>query len=753
MLSEKLEKAITIALNIANQFNHPIVCIEHLLFALLDDEDINEFFVLYNVDKNKIQMNLHNYLKNALEISHSINFQKLIQNSLINSNFLEKKNVTTLDILTEILSEEDSFAFQCLKNTQISKYNIIKYEKKLLAKNATGHNIKVSHAKNEDNHHIDLNLLSSIGKVSSSINMQATRHALDNYCINLNFLAKEGKIDPVIGRESEIQRTIQILSRRGKNNPLLVGEPGVGKTAIAEGIALMIHEKKVPVELLNSVIYSLDLGVLLAGTKYRGDFEDRIKSIIKEIENDENIILFIDEIHALIGAGSTNNNALDASNLLKPALAKGNLRCIGATTFREYHTYFDKDQALTRRFQKIIVVPLGVSETIELLHGIIDKYEQYHNVTYTKEAIKASAILAQRYIKNKQMPDKAIDIIDEAGATCKLIDNCKTVRIEDIHFTVSKIANIPIENIAVYDIEKIQSLEDNLKHNIYGQDKAIDDLCSAIKVSRAGLRNLNKPIGCYLFAGPTGVGKTEIAKQLAKFMDMELIRLDMSEYMEKHAISRLIGSPPGYIGFDQGGLLTSAVDNNPYSIVLLDEIEKADHEIYNILLQVMDYGTLTDSNGRSINFSNTMIILTTNAGADVTGKSNIGFGASDTVENPRFVAAIEKIFTPEFINRLDAIIEFTALDEHIIENVVEKFIVNLKDMLAERNIKMTLSEDVKLYLAQEGYSKKYGARSMERIIDNKIKLKLADEILFGKLKDGGKVKIAMKKGALHFIYS
>lgn len=575
--------------------------------------------------------------------------------------------------------------------------------------------------------------------------------ALSNYCVNLNKKAQQGKIDPLIGRDSEIERTIQILCRRTKNNPLYVGDPGVGKTAIAEGLAKRIIEGDVPEVLLKSTIFALDMGALLAGTRYRGDFEERLKAVVTELEQHPGSILFIDEIHTVIGAGATSGGAMDASNLLKPALAQGTLRCVGSTTYKEYRQHFEKDRALVRRFQKIDVNEPSVEDAVKILQGLKTNYEKHHKVRYTPEAIRAAVELSAKYINDRKLPDKAIDVIDEVGASRMLLPENKrrkTVTLKDVEDIVAKIARIPPKSVSTDDKETLKNLERDLKSMVFGQDKAIEALSAAIKLSRAGLRDPEKPIGNYLFSGPTGVGKTEVAKQLAKTLGIELTRFDMSEYMERHSVSRLIGAPPGYVGFDQGGLLTDAVDQHPHCVLLLDEIEKAHQDLYNILLQVMDHGKLTDHNGKIVDFRNVILIMTTNAGASDMAKAGIGFGRE--IRTGEDEEAIKRLFTPEFRNRLDAVVPFSGLTPEIVGNIVEKFVMQLEAQLADRNVTIELSSAAKEWLAERGYDPLYGARPLARIIQEYVKKPLAEELLFGKLVKGGAVKVGMKDGALTF---
>jgi ATP-dependent Clp protease ATP-binding subunit ClpA len=582
---------------------------------------------------------------------------------------------------------------------------------------------------------------------------QRGQDALTNYCVNLNKKAQAGKIDPLIGRDSEIERTIQILCRRTKNNPLYVGDPGVGKTAIAEGLAKRIVEGDVPEVLLKSTIFALDMGSLLAGTRYRGDFEERLKAVVNELENQPGSILFIDEIHTVIGAGATSGGAMDASNLLKPALAQGTLRCIGSTTYKEYRNYFEKDRALVRRFQKIDVNEPTLEDAVKILQGLKTNYEKHHKVRYTPEAIRAAVELSAKYIHDRKLPDKAIDVIDEVGASRMLLPENKrrkTVTLKDVEEIVAKIARIPPKSVSADDKEVLRTLERDLKGMVFGQDKAIEALAAAIKLSRAGLRDAEKPIGNYLFAGPTGVGKTEVAKQLSKTLGIELVRFDMSEYMERHSVSRLIGAPPGYVGFDQGGLLTDSIDQHPHCVLLLDEIEKAHQDLYNILLQVMDHGKLTDHNGKTVDFRNVILIMTTNAGAADMAKPVIGFGRETRVGEDQ--EAIQRLFTPEFRNRLDAVISFSGLSQEIVARVVDKFVMQLEAQLADRNVTIELSSAAREWLSERGYDPLYGARPLARVIQEYIKKPLAEELLFGKLAKGGAVKVGLKDGALSFDY-
>lgn len=765
MLSKNLEQTINRTIQLAREFCHNVALVEHLLLALLEDPDAINIFKGCSVKLEPIMLKIRTYLssfsgymsnKQTVQVVLSETLQKIVHNATISAQSSSAKEVNGSHVLSEIFSESDSFAVKCLMDSKLTKLDVINFMLHGVTKRQDSiSNIEHYHP-GFDNHHMKHErMLELPPQIQKEMPSKVSNSPLDLYCINLNKLAELGEIDALIGREKELQRTIEVLSRRNKNNPLFIGDPGVGKTALVEGLAYKIVKKQVPITLQKSTLYSLDMGALLAGTRYRGDFEERIKSVIKEIEKLPEAVLFIDEIHTIIGAGATSGGSLDAGNLLKPALTRGNFRCIGSTTFKEYNNHFEKDHALVRRFQKIIVDATTTLETIKILHGIKGAYEKFHKISYDDGTMELAVNLADRYITQKHLPDKAIDVIDEAGARVKLLNSAakkgmkkKNVTSADIEFIVSKISNVPIESLSSDESQKLMMLEQNLKRAIYGQDKAIEALCSAIKLSKAGLRHVVKPIGCYLFSGPTGVGKTELAKQLAHFIDMELIRLDMSEYMEKHSVSKLIGTPPGYVGFDQGGLLTDSVSKYPYSVVLFDEIEKADSDIYNLLLQVMDYGKLTDHNGKHINFSNTVIIMTTNVGAAELAKTPIGFNRDNYTNTPH--DAISKTFTPEFLNRLDAIIPFDPLNAEILSNVVNKFVDQLKVQLREKGVEIVLSPATMEYLAREGYNPQNGARPLERVIDSSIKKSLADEILFGRLTKGGEVYVDYIDGQIRF---
>ncbi|MGN7618461.1 MAG: AAA family ATPase [Ehrlichia sp.] len=754
MLSKNLEASLHKAVSIAFDFHHEYATLEHLLLALTDDIDARRVFYAFRVSIDKLKITIINFLryeiptlidKSVAEVKPSAIFERLVHRAVIHAHTSGKNEITGANILAEILSEKDSYSACFLHEQNIKYVDVINY---MSNTNSYIGEFSIDHEFARD---------SECGKQQIS-NMSRDmlikdNETLDAYCINLNEAAKKGKIDYVIGRSYELDRTMEVLLRRRKNNPLYVGDPGVGKTAIVEGLALKIIEGDVPEQLKRMVIYSLDMGALLAGTRYRGDFEERIKSVIKAIETKENAILFIDEIHTIVGAGSTSGGSLDASNLLKPALARGTLRCIGATTYREYNNNFEKDRALARRYQKINVEESSVSETLRILDGIKSYYESHHQVRYTNQAIKYAAELSDRYISGKMLPDKAVDVIDEAGVYCKLHNTGNNVITgNDIEHIISRITEIPCSNLSFNDLDRVKNLEINLKQSIFGQDFAISNLVSSIKIAKAGLRNLNKPLASYLFAGPTGVGKTELAKQLANHMGMKLIRFDMSEYMESHAVSKIIGSPPGYIGYDQGGLLTDSIARHQYSVLLLDEIEKAHSDIYNILLQIMDYGCVTDTYGKKVNFHNVVIILTTNAGAFELSKNSVGFVRDKSFNSGDNQKAIERIFSPEFRNRLDSIISFSSLDQKVMLQVVGKFIDQLKEQLAKKNVHVDINDDVLVYLANAGYSNESGIRHIENIISEKVRKYLAEEILFGKLFNGGNVKIKLDSNTNNLVY-
>jgi ATP-dependent Clp protease ATP-binding subunit ClpA len=742
--SRQLEESLHRAVAYANQRKHEYATLEHLLLSLVDDEDAAGVMRACDVELGALRTTLTNYVDNELrslvvddgeDAKPTAGFQRVIQRAVIHVQSSGREEVTGANVLVAIFSERESHAAYFLQEQDMTRYDAVNYIAHGIAKKAGATEAKpVKGAEDED-----------------KPTVKTGGEALEAYCVNLNEKAKQGKVDPLIGRANEVERCIQILCRRTKNNPLLVGDPGVGKTAIAEGLARKIVNNQVPEVLSGSTIFSLDMGSLLAGTRYRGDFEERVKQVVKELENHPDAVLFIDEIHTVIGAGATSGGAMDASNLLKPALASGTLRCMGSTTYKEFRQHFEKDRALVRRFQKIDVNEPTVEDTIKILKGLKIYYEEFHKLRYTNDAIKAAVELSAKYINDRKLPDKAIDIIDEAGASQMLLPEGKRKKIiglKEVEAVVAKIARIPPKSVSKSDTEALKQLETDLKRAVYGQDDAIDQLSAAMKMARAGLRDNNKPIGCYLFSGPTGTGKTETARQLASTLGIELLRFDMSEYMERHTVSRLIGAPPGYVGFDQGGLLTDAVDQHPHAVVLLDEIEKAHPDVYNILLQVMDHGQLTDSNGKKIDFRNVVLIMTTNAGAADAQRNSIGFGRGK--QDDEAEEAIKRVFTPEFRNRLDAVVAFKALTQEIIRQVVQKFIMQLEAQLADRHVTIETSDEAADWLAKNGFDELYGARPLGRVIQENIKKPLADEILFGKLVKGGHVKVVLRDGKLGF---
>ena len=746
--SSTLEHSIHAALALANERHHEFATLEHLLLALLDEPDAIHVMQACSVDTNELRATLVEFIDEDLsnlvtdvdgsEAVPTAAFQRVIQRAAIHVQSSGRNEVTGANVLVAIFAERESNAAYFLQEQDMTRYDAVNFIAHGVAKDpAFGEQRPVAGAPEHEE------------EIQGVTEGDTKESALDKYCVDLNAKSREGEIDPLIGRESEVERCIQVLCRRRKNNPLLVGDPGVGKTAIAEGLARKIVAGETPEVLAETTIYSLDLGALLAGTRYRGDFEERLKAVISELEAHPDAVLFIDEIHTVIGAGATSGGAMDASNLLKPALQGGKLRTMGSTTYKEFRQHFDKDRALSRRFQKIDVNEPSVEDTIKILKGLKPYFEEHHGVKYTADAIKTSVELAARYINDRKLPDSAIDVIDEAGAAQHLVPvskRRKTIGTKEVEAVVAKIARIPPKNVSRDDAQVLRDLETSLKRVVFGQDKAIDALSSAIKLSRAGLREPEKPIGNYLFSGPTGVGKTEVAKQLADTLGVELLRFDMSEYMEKHAVSRLIGAPPGYVGFDQGGMLTDGVDQHPHCVLLLDEMEKAHPDVYNILLQVMDHGELTDHNGRTVNFRNVILIMTSNAGAAEMAKSAIGFGR-DRREGED-TAAIERAFTPEFRNRLDAVISFAPLPKEVILQVVEKFVLQLEAQLMDRNVMIELTKPAAEWLANKGYDDKMGARPLARVIQEYIKKPLAEELLFGKLAKGGLVKVGMKNGAL-----
>jgi len=762
MLSKQLEQTLRHALSIATENHHEYATFEHLLLAMIDDQEILGIMDECRVDIRDLQNQLLYYIKNELrslegrnnkEAKPTSGFERVIHRAAINCKATGQKYITTPHLLSELFLEDDTYALKALKEKALTRSDVTTY----ISKNSQ---ISLTRAMSALHHPKDVkaskdNDLHPESQIASTLNPK--KHigsALELYCINLNMKGAEGDIDLLFGREEEVERTIEILCRRQKNNAILVGEPGVGKTAIAEGLALKITRNNVPDILKNSIIYALDLGSIVSGTRYRGDFEERMNSLIHELKNKNDAILFIDEIHTMIGAGATSGGSLDASNLLKPALARGEIRCIGATTFKEFRNHFEKDVALVRRFQKVVIKEPSQEAGVKILQGLKPYYEKHHKVEYEQEALEAAVLLSQRYITDRQLPDKAIDLIDEAGARKKILAaKSNIVTAKDIEEIVAMVAHIPSVIIAVDDLKKLQKLENTLKKVIFGQDQAVSELCASIKLSQAGLKRIDRPTGCYLFAGTTGVGKTELAKQLAQASSMELIRFDMSEYSEAHAVSRLIGTPPGYMGFDQGGLLTEAVAKAPYSVVLFDEIEKANREIFNLLLQVMDHGTLTDSTGKEINFAHTIIIMTTNAGAESGSLLKLGFNTSRVIKDPINMETIKNEFSPEFRSRLDKIIIFNALSDQVIKSIIEKNIRELSAQLADKNVKLSVDKSTEKHLASSGFDSAHGARLLSRIIDTELKQIIADEILFGKLKKGGSVSITCPNKELHFEFS
>ncbi|WP_020178752.1 ATP-dependent Clp protease ATP-binding subunit ClpA [Methylopila sp. M107] len=745
--SRSLEQSLHRALAFANERRHEYATLEHLLLSLVDDQDAAAVMRACNVDLEILRRNLAEYVDAELEAlvgdtsedsKPTAGFQRVIQRAVIHVTSSGREEVTGANVLVAIFAERESHAAFFLQEQDMTRYDAVNYISHGIAKRPGLSETRPSRGAEDE----------SGATTDEAANGKKKADALDAYCVNLNKKARDGKIDPLIGREAEITRTIQILCRRSKNNPLFVGDPGVGKTAIAEGLALRIVRDEVPEVLLDATVFSLDMGSLLAGTRYRGDFEERLKQVVKELEATPGAILFIDEIHTVIGAGATSGGAMDASNLLKPALASGSLRCIGSTTYKEYRQHFEKDRALVRRFQKIDVAEPSVEDAIEILKGLKPYYESFHQVRFTNEAIKAAVELSHRYIGDRKLPDKAIDVIDESGASQMLLPEHKrrkTLGVKDIEVTVATMARIPPKSVSKDDAEVLRSLTDNMKRVVYGQEAAIDALSSTIKLARAGLRDPEKPIGCYLFSGPTGVGKTEAARQLSSLLGVKLLRFDMSEYMERHTVSRLIGAPPGYVGFDQGGLLTDGIDQNPHCVLLLDEIEKAHPDLFSILLQVMDHGKLTDHNGKQVDFRNVILIMTTNAGAADLAKESIGFGRGKRTGEDS--DAINRLFAPEFRNRLDSIIAFGNLPMEVVRQVVEKFVLQLEAQLADRNVTIELSEEAGDWLAKRGYDPLMGARPLARLIQETIKTPLAEEVLFGKLKGGGAVRVVVDPAA------
>ncbi len=752
--SRSLEQALHRALALANERHHEYATLEHLLLALVDDQDAAAVMRACSVDLDTLRRNLVDYIDAELtnlvtdgrdDSKPTAGFQRVIQRAVIHVQSSGREEVTGANVLVAMFAERESHAAYFLQEQDMTRYDAVNYISHGIAKRpGAGESRPVRGVEEEPEQGRDQRAADQGGGNDADKDKKKKESALDAYCVNLNRKARDGRIDPLIGREAEVQRTIQILCRRQKNNPLLVGDPGVGKTAIAEGLALKIIRSEVPEVLEDATVFSLDMGTLLAGTRYRGDFEERLKQVMKEIEAHPKAIMFIDEIHTVIGAGATSGGAMDASNLLKPALASGGLRCIGSTTYKEYRQYFEKDRALVRRFQKIDVNEPSIPDTIEILKGLKPYFEEFHKLRYTNDAIKAAVELSARYIHDRKLPDKAIDVIDETGASQMLVVEArrkKTIGVKEIEAAIATMARIPAKTVSKDDAEVLRNLETTLKRTVYGQEKAIEALSSSIKLARAGLRDGEKPIGCYLFAGPTGVGKTEVARQLATSLGVELIRFDMSEYMERHTVSRLIGAPPGYVGFDQGGLLTDKVDQHPHSVLLLDEIEKAHPDLFNILLQVMDHGKLTDNNGKQVDFRNTILIMTTNAGAADMARNAYGFTRQK--REGEDTEAINKLFAPEFRNRLDSVVSFSHLPKTVVARVVDKFVLQLEAQLADRNVTIELSDEAREWLVENGYDEAMGARPMSRLIQQTIKTPLADEVLFGRLKNGGTVKVVV----------
>ncbi|KQY14569.1 ATP-dependent Clp protease ATP-binding subunit ClpA [Rhizobium sp. Root482] len=745
--STSLEKALHQALTLANERHHEYATLEHLLLALIDDADAAAVMGACNVNLDSLRKTVSDYVDNELgnlvtgydeDSKPTAGFQRVIQRAVIHVQSSGREEVTGANVLVAIFAERESHAAYFLQEQEMTRYDAVNFISHGIGKRPGVSEARPPRGADEP----DSDQKASREQDESS--PKKPQDALTAYCVNLNEKAKVGKIDPLIGRHAEVNRTIQILCRRSKNNPLYVGDPGVGKTAIAEGLAKRIVEKKVPEALQDATIFSLDMGTLLAGTRYRGDFEERLKQVVKELEEYPGAVLFIDEIHTVIGAGATSGGAMDASNLLKPALSSGAIRCIGSTTYKEYRQFFEKDRALVRRFQKIDVNEPTINDAIAIMKGLKPYFEDYHKLKYSNDAIKSAVELSARYINDRKLPDKAIDVIDETGAAQMLLPANKRRKLiteKEIEATIATMARIPPKTVSKDDEAVLANLEKELRSVVYGQDLAIEALASAIKLARAGLREPNKPIGSYVFSGPTGVGKTEVAKQLAASLGVELLRFDMSEYMERHTVSRLLGAPPGYVGFDQGGLLTDGIDQHPHSVLLLDEIEKAHPDLFNILLQVMDHGSLTDHNGKKVDFRNVILIMTTNAGASDMAKAAIGFGSAK--REGEDIEALNRLFTPEFRNRLDAVIPFGSLPTPVIHQVVQKFVMQLETQLAERNVTFDLHQDAIAWLAEKGYDEKMGARPLARVIQENIKKPLADEILFGKLKKGGVVKVTV----------
>ncbi|MCP4127401.1 MAG: ATP-dependent Clp protease ATP-binding subunit ClpA [Gammaproteobacteria bacterium] len=742
MLSKELEFTLNHAFTQARERKHEFMTVEHLLLALLENSSALEVLNGCNLDVSRLRTEIDSFIVETTpllpdddeqEIQPTIGFQRVLQRAVFHVQSSGRKEVTGANVLVAIFGEQESQAQYLLSLQGMSRLDAVNYMSHGVSR--TGDSLEDDSLGSDDDDETGAPVLSP----------------LQEYTTNLNELALLGKIDPLIGRDSEIERTIQILCRRRKNNPLLVGEAGVGKTAIAEGLAKMITDKQVPQVLENSTIYSLDLGGLVAGTKYRGDFEKRLKAVLAQLKDKPEAVLFIDEIHTVIGAGSASGGVMDASNLIKPVLATGDLRCIGSTTYQEFRGIFEKDRALARRFQKIDILEPTVEETISILEGLKTRFESHHNIKYTREALRAAAELSERYINDRHLPDKAIDVIDEAGARVQLQpeeERQTQVDVLDVENIVSKMARIPPKSVSVSDVEALRTLDRDLKMVVFGQDNAIDTLTSAMRMSRTGLGGEQKPVGSFLFTGPTGVGKTEVTRQLAMILGINLVRFDMSEYMERHTVSRLIGAPPGYVGYDQGGLLTEEITKHPHSVLLLDEIEKAHPDVFNLLLQIMDHGTLTDNNGRKADFRNVVLVMTSNAGAEQISRTSIGFTTQDHSSDGMEV--VKKTFTPEFRNRLDAIVQFDSLSPKVIHHVVDKFVFDLEGKLEQKGVSLVMEPEAKEWLAEHGYNKKMGARPMERLIKDKISKPLAEELLFGALTDGGEVRVYVSDGELKF---
>jgi ATP-dependent Clp protease ATP-binding subunit ClpA len=746
MISKELESTLNIALKEAKRRRHEYVCLEHLLYALLQDKDASRAIINCGGDIDGLRKALEEFFNGQLDIlpqgvdqepQQTLGFHRILQRAVIHAQSAEKKEINGGNLLIAMFREPDSYAVYLLEEQGITRFDVVNYVSHGISKIAAGEEpAQIEEEQGEEE------------------KPDKRQNPLKAFAVDLVEKARQGNIDPLIGRDDEIERTIHVLCRRRKNNPIYVGDPGVGKTAIAEGLALKIHAGEVPEALKTAVVYSLDMGALLAGTKFRGDFEARLKGVLTGLKKQANSILFIDEIHTIVGAGATSGGSMDASNILKPALASGELRCIGSTTYHDYKSYFERDRALARRFQKIEIPEPSQEEAFKILEGLKPHYEKHHGVHYSTAAVRAAVQLSAKHINDRRLPDKAIDVIDEVGAAVKILPvekRKKTISPKDIERIVAKIAKIPPRSVSTSDKDQLQNLERDLKLVVFGQDTAIEMLASTIKLSRSGLGHPEKPIGCFLFAGPTGVGKTEVAKQLAHTMGIEFIRFDMSEYMEKHTVSRLIGAPPGYVGFDQGGLLTDAVNRNPYAVLLLDEIEKAHPDLFNILLQVMDHAALTDNNGKKADFRNIILIMTTNAGAREMSGAPLGFGVRSNAGKGK--EAVEKMFSPEFRNRLDAMISFNSLSRENIERVVDKFIIELDHQLNDRKVFLSLTAGARRWFAERGYDPAFGARPMARLIQNEIKRVLADEILFGGLQNGGKVEVDESEGKLTFTYS